>query len=328
MTDLLDIFRALADPTRLRIVALLREMELAIGELAVVLDQSQPRVSRHVRILVDAGMVERRREGSWVFLRIVEGGAIGEAIARAGNWPYSAREARVIAHDARRLAAVRTERVAAAERYFADHAAEWDAIRSRHVAESEVEAAMLAMMHNRRLGHMLDVGTGTGRMAEIFAPTVRRITALDRSPEMLRLARAKLADQPVPIDLVQGDFLNLPMADTSIDSVVMHQSLHFAHEPDRVIAEAARVLRGGGHLLIVDFAPHEQEDLRALAAHARLGFSDGQIRGWFASAGLMLESTQTLEGGSLAVKLWLGRRRSDEEQDPATEGGQTKRLAA
>ena len=193
MSELIDIFRALADPTRLRVVALLREMELAIGELAVVLDQSQPRVSRHVRILVEAGIVERRREGSWVFLRIANGGPVADIIGQAEKWPFSARETRVIAHDARRLAAVRDERAASAERYFAEHAAEWDAIRSRHVAESEVEAAMLAMMHNRRLGHLLDIGTGTGRMAEIFAPTARRITALDRSPEMLRIARTKLA---------------------------------------------------------------------------------------------------------------------------------------
>jgi len=330
MTELLDIFRALADPTRLRIVALLREMELAIGELAVVLGQSQPRVSRHVRILVDAAIVERRREGSWVFLRVAQGGPVGDIVARAEGWSFSPREERVIAHDARRLAAIRIERAASAERYFAEHAAEWDAIRSRHVAESEVEAAMLAMMHNRRLGHLLDIGTGTGRMAEIFAPTARCVTALDRSPEMLRIARSKLADQTVPIDLIQGDFLNLPMDDASIDSIIIHQALHFAHEPDRVIAEASRVLRGGGHLLVVDFAPHEDEDLRALAAHARLGFSDAQIRGWFASAGLLLETTQALEGGKLAVKLWLGRRRSDEDQPPAArEGdGQRKRLAA
>ncbi|PZQ22002.1 MAG: ArsR family transcriptional regulator [Sphingopyxis macrogoltabida] len=330
MNALLDIFRALADPTRLRVVALLREMELAIGELAIVLEQSQPRVSRHVRILVEAGIIERRREGSWVFLRVAQGGAVGDIIRQAESWPFSAREALVIAHDARRLTAIRAERAAAAERYFADHAAEWDAIRSRHVAESEVEAAMLAMMHNRKLGHLLDIGTGTGRMAEIFAPTARRITALDRSPEMLRIARAKLAEQGVPIDLVQGDFLHLPIGDACIDSVVIHQALHFAQEPDRVIAEAGRVLRGGGHLLIVDFAPHEDEDLRTVAAHARLGFSDAQIRGWFASAGLLLETAQTLEGGELAVKLWLGRRRSDEDQQPGVhdDDGQRKRFAA
>ena len=145
---------------------------------------------------------------------------------------------------------------------------------------------------------------------------------------MLRIARTKLSGQPVPIDLVQGDFLHLPLTDASTDSIGIHQALHFAHEPDRVIAEAARVLRGGGHLLIVDFAPHEDEELRTLGAHARLGFSDAQIRGWFASAGLLLETTQTLEGGDLAVKLWLGRRRSDEDQPPVAEGGQNKRLAA
>ena len=132
----------------------------------------------------------------------------------------------------------------------------------------------------------------------------------------------------MPIDLVQGDFLYLPLADASIDSIVVHQALHFAHEPDRVIAEASRVLRGGGHLLIVDFAPHEDEEMRTLAAHARLGFSDAQIRGWFASAGMVLENSQTLEGGDLAVKLWLGRRRSDEDQSPVQQDGQRKRLAA
>lgn len=330
MAELLDIFRALADPTRLRMVALLREMELAIGELAVVLEQSQPRVSRHVRILADAGIVERRREGSWVFLRISQDDAIAALVAHAAEWPLSPREALVVAHDARRLAAIRIERAAAAERYFAEHAAEWDAIRARHIAESEVEAAMLELMHNRRIGHLLDIGTGTGRMAEIFAPTARQVTALDRSPEMLRIARTRLADQSIPVDLVQGDFLDLPLPDTSIDSIVIHQALHFAHEPDRVIAEAGRVLRGGGHLLVADFAPHEDEELRTLAAHARLGFSDAQIRGWFASAGLLLEATKTLEGGPLVVKLWLGRRRSDDDQPPvATDGaGQRKRLAA
>lgn len=329
MSELIDIFRALADPTRLRVVALLREMELAIGELAAVLEQSQPRVSRHVRILAEAGIVERRREGSWVFLRIAERGPGADMAAAAGAWPFSAREALVIAQDARRLAAVRAERAAVAERYFADHAAEWDAIRSRHVAESEVEDAMVAMMQGRALGHLLDVGTGTGRMAEIFAPTAQRITALDRSPEMLRIARAKLSDQAVPVDLVQGDFLALPIADACVDSVVIHQALHFAHEPERVIAEAARVLRDGGHLLVADFAPHEDEELRALAAHARLGFSDTQIGGWFAASGLTLERTQTLEGGALAVKLWLGARRRDQDQPPVAAGdGEGKRLAA
>ncbi|MDX2209882.1 MAG: metalloregulator ArsR/SmtB family transcription factor [Sphingopyxis sp.] len=324
------LFHGLADPTRLRIVALLRVMELAIGELAVVLEQSQPRVSRHVRILDDAGLVVRQREGGWVFLRLASGPGVDAVTALLDIWPSAAAEAAAMAADRERLELVREERAAAARRYFADHADEWDAIRARHIGEEEVEAAILRLMHNRRLGHLLDIGTGTGRMAEIFAPTARCITALDRSPEMLRIARAKLADRAIAADLVQGDFVALPMGDTSVDTVVMHQVLHFAHEPQRVIAEAARVLRPGGHLLIVDFAAHDQEDLRTRAAHARLGFADAQMRGWFASCGLVIETVQALAGDPLTVKIWLARRRSEEAQDQggASAATKAKRVAA
>ncbi|NJS15113.1 MAG: metalloregulator ArsR/SmtB family transcription factor [Sphingopyxis sp.] len=330
MSSLLSLFHGLADPTRVRIVALLRTMELAIGELAVVLQQSQPRVSRHVRILADAGLVVRRREGGWVFLRLRPSAPMDQLLALFDAWSATAEEEAVFAADRARLETVREERAAAAHRYFAEHAQEWDAIRARHVAEGEVESAMLHLMHNRRVGHLLDIGTGTGRMAEIFAATTRQITALDRSPEMLRIARAKLADRGIAAELVQGDFTALPMAARSVDTVVMHQVLHFAHEPDRVIAEVARVLGPGGHLLIVDFAPHDQEDLRTQAAHARLGFSDAQMRGWFASTGLLLETSQALAGNPLTVKLWLARRRSEEGQDEGTANapGKEKRIAA
>lgn len=311
MLALLDIFQAVADPTRLRIIALLRTMELAVGELVVVLGQSQPRVSRHVRILADAGLIERRREGAWVFLRLVTGPPYDALAAVIAAWPQTSADQAQAAADQGLLDHVRAERAEAARRYFADHAAEWDAIRSLHVGEDRVEAAMLALMHNRRLGHVLDIGTGTGRMAEIFAPAASRITALDRSPEMLRIARAKLADRQISVDLVQGDFMALPLAAAAVDTVVMHQVLHFAHEPGRVIAEAARVLRPGGHLLIIDFAPHDREELRTQAAHARLGFSDAQMRGWFASAGLLAENGDTLAGERLTIKIWLARRRSD-----------------
>lgn len=326
VTDLIDIFRALADPTRLRVVALLREMELAIGELAAVLDQSQPRVSRHVKILAEAGVIERHREGSWVFLRVTRQAPVAQLVSTIHQWPYLAAEAALIAQDASRLAAVRADREEAASRYFAEHAAEWDAIRSRYVAESEVEAAILALMHRRPIGHLLDIGTGTGRMAEIFGPAARHITALDRSPEMLRIARTKLAQQRFPVDLVQGDFLDLPLDRASVDTVVMHLVLHFAHQPERVIAEVARVLRPDGHVLIVDFAPHDVEDMRSQAAHARLGFSDQQMESWFAAAGLHMNTIETLDGGQLSVKLWLGRRyreenaRAEQEQQRGEQG--------
>ena len=311
-----DVLSAAADPSRLRILMLLRQFELAVGEVAHLLGQSQPRVSRHIRILEEAALVERRREGSWVFVRMGRGPAAAAIGILLDGLTPTAEEARLFASDRSRLAAVQADREAAAQRYFAVHAEGWDAIRSLHVAEAEVERAITALMRNRRLGHLLDIGTGTGRMAAILGPGATRVTALDRSPDMLRVARARLATQPFPVELVQGDFMGLPLAADSVDSIVMHQVLHFASQPDLVIAEAGRVLRGSGHILIADFAPHEREELRAEAAHARLGFSDAQIRGWFAAAGIILESVEALTGGALTVKLWLGRRRSDAARPP------------
>lgn len=313
---LLDLFQALSDSSRLRMLSLLLVHELAVGEIAQLLDQSQPRVSRHIRILEEAGIVERRREGSWVFVRLARTPQVQALLQFIASAPKSATELQLFAADRSRLAQVQAEREAAAERYFAAHAYEWDAIRSLHVAEEEVERAILTLMKNRRIGHLLDIGTGTGRMADILGGAASRVTALDRSPEMLRVARTRLAGAAFPVELVQGDFMALHMPSASVDSVVMHQVLHFASSPDLVIAEAARVLRGSGHLLIADFAPHDREELRRDAAHARLGFSDAQIRGWFASAGLLLETSEALTGGELTVKIWLGRRRSDATAEP------------
>lgn len=314
--SILGLFGAVSDQSRLRIITLLRRYELAVGEIAVLLEQSQPRVSRHIRILEEAGLVERRREGGWVFVRLARNAHVAALLQCADQLAMSAAERQIADQDQLRLVAVQAEREASAARYFASHAGEWDAIRSLHIAEEEVERAILALMRNRRLGHMLDVGTGTGRMAMILGASASRVTAIDRSPEMLRIARTRLADQAMPVELVQGDFMALPLADASVDSVVMHQVLHYATTPDLVIAEAARVLRGSGHILIADFAPHDREEFRRDAAHARLGFSDAQIRGWFAAAGLLLETSEALSGGALTVKLWLGRRRSDVVRDP------------
>ena len=313
----LELLRALGDATRLRIVTLLRDQELAIGEIAELLDQSQPRVSRHVRLLEEAGLAERRREGSWVFVRQPRSPMVAALSQFLDTIGASPAELDGFAADRARVADIHSRRARSAERYFAAHADQWDAIRSLHVAEPDVEDAIRSLMKNRRIGHLLDIGTGTGRMVEILGEGAAKVTAIDRSPDMLRVARARLAGQAFAVDLMQADFLALPMATASVDSVVMHQVLHFASTPDLVIAEAARVLRGSGHLLIVDFAPHDREEFRRDAAHARLGFADAQIRGWFAASGLLLENSLSLSGGELTVKLWLGRRRSDDQRAPS-----------
>ncbi|MCX8475433.1 MAG: metalloregulator ArsR/SmtB family transcription factor [Sphingomonas sp.] len=306
MVQALAIFRALADSTRLRILALLRSMELSVGELAQVLGQSQPRVSRHVKILCDAGLAERRKEGSWVFVALGADAKVQPILAALDSWDEA--DHWTVADEAR-LAAVRADRASAAAEWFEAHAGEWDAIRSLHVADSEIEAAMAGALGDTRLGCLIDIGTGTGRMLELFAPLARHALGIDRSSEMLRLARAKLSERGLAnAELRQADLYALPLADGGADAAILHHVLHFAQQPGAAIGEAARVLSDGGRLLIVDFAPHDREDLRSRDAHTRLGFSDEQILGWFAGAGLAPVLVETLEGGELTVKLWLGRK--------------------
>lgn len=310
MSASLDIFRALADPTRLRIFHLLRAMELAVGEIAQVVGQSQPRVSRHIRILAEAGLIDRRKEGSWVFLTPGQ----GEAARAMRGWfdavVPSAEEQLWMEADLARLAAVRADRARAAAQYFAEHAEEWDAIRSLHAPEVEVETAMVKLLSDRPIGQLLDVGTGTGRIAELFGDVASGVIALDRSPDMLRFARAKLPADGEKYRLMVGDFNELPIEDAAADTAILHQVLHYAQAPERAVVEVARVLAPGGRLMIVDFASHDLEDLRTRAAHARLGFSDEQIAGWFAQSGVDLAAVETLSGGALTVKIWLGERRA------------------
>jgi ArsR family transcriptional regulator len=302
---LADRFQALADPTRLRIVALLRVMELSVGELAQVLGQSQPRVSRHLKILADAGVLERRKEGSWVFLTLVDRERVEPLFALVDKWADPATEA-LFGSDAVRTESIRAERAEAASRYFTGHAEVWDQIRSLHVAESEVERAIDKALGRRPLGRLVDVGTGTGRMIELFGPRASQAIGIDRSSEMLRLARVKLEAAGISSSLRQGDMYALPLGDHSADSIIIHQVLHYAHSPAKAIAEASRVLAPGGTLLVVDFASHEREELRERDAHIRLGFEDEVMSGWFTSAGLDIDHVQHLEGGELTVTLWRG----------------------
>ena len=310
------LFHALADPTRLRILALLRSMELSVGELAQVLGQSQPRVSRHVRILSDSGLVGRRKEGSWVYLQLADPARAKPLFDLYDGWASD--EADIFESDVARLEAVRADRAEAARRYFEAHAATWDSVRSLHVADSEVERAISDLLADRPLGALLDIGTGTGRMLELFASQADSAIGIDRSSEMLRLARVKLEAAGVEgASLRQGDMYALPLSERSADSIILHQVLHYAQQPGAAIAEAARVLRPGGLLLVIDFAQHDREELREKDAHLRLGFADDAIRGWFSAAGLELERTERLEGGELTVILWRGVKPGAARQERA-----------
>ena len=308
---LLGALTAAGEPTRLRLLALLCDAELTVSELVTILGQSQPRISRHLKLLVESGLVERHREGAWVFLLAAQNGPV----ARLAREIVDAvdHEDAVLLADRARLEEVRGARARAAASYFETHAADRDRLRAMHVAEETVEAAIRQAVGERPLGSLLDVGTGTGRMLELLAPQAGRALGVDQSPQMLRMARTRLERAGLRnAQLRQGDIFALPVERDAFDLVVLHQVLHYLDDPARALREVARTLRPGGRLLVVDFAPHGEEDLRTAHAHRRLGFSREEIASAMLDAGLDVTSSRDLApngGGSLTVSLWMGRDR-------------------
>jgi ArsR family transcriptional regulator len=317
MGDLLTALRAVAEPTRLRLLVLCARGELTVSELAQILGQSQPRVSRHLKLLCEAGLLDRFREGSWVFYRLSVGSAAGalsrHLVAACGDADAT------IALDLQRLAAIKRQRAEQAAAYFRENAAHWHRIRSLYVDEREVEAALTEIFAAAGPQDLLDIGTGTGRMIEILGPRVSHALGIDQSREMLAVARVNLERAGLGNSIVRlGDMYQLPLADSSFDAVVIHQVLHYADRPAAAIAEAARVLRPGGTLVVVDFAPHALEYLRDEHAHRRLGFADDDVAEWFGAAGLDASPPSRLPGDPLTVVIWSARR----------ERGDAERLAA
>jgi len=301
--------KAAGEATRLRILALLAEAELTVSDITEILRQSQPRISRHLRLLAEAGLVDRFREGSWAFFRLGERAGAAEIAHALMDRLDPADPA--VARDRERLAAVRSARAAAAQAYFRRHAAEWDRIRKLHVADAAVEAAIVAALSDKPFRSLLDLGTGTGRMLELLAPQIERGLGLDLSHEMLALARARLERAGLKhCSVRQGDIFNLLLPAQSFDVVIIHQVLHFLDDSAPAIREAARMLLPGGRLLVVDFAPHDLEFLRDEHAHRRLGFAPETVTQWMQSAGLAPVLHQNLPpepGGKIAVSLWLAR---------------------
>lgn len=307
MEALLQGLKAAAEPTRLRLLALCAHAELTVTELTQILAQSQPRVSRHLKLMCDAGLLERHREGTWAYYRLA-GAAQGGELAK-GLVDLIAEDDGVLIRDLGRLETIKQSRARAAADYFRRNAERWDEIRSLYVAETEVESAVLQIIGDRVVSDFLDIGTGTGRMLEIMAPHIQRGLGIDLSHDMLRVARANLERAGFRNCQVRhGDMYNLQVASAEFDLVVLHQVLHYAEAPASVVEEAARALRPGGLLVVVDFSTHEEQHLRDEHQHRWLGFGETDVAGWCLGAGLEPQAVTRLQGSPLTVTIWPAKR--------------------
>lgn len=317
---LIHALKAAAEPTRLRILLLLRSGELTVKDLTEILGQSQPRISRHLKLLAEAGLVDRFRDGSWVYFHVSDrsdGGALTRRLLEAVH-----PDDPVVRRDEERAAALKREREHSAQTYFHQHAAQWDQIRVLHVSEREVETALLKALGPGPFKLLLDLGTGTGRVLELAAERYERGLGIDVNQPMLALARAKLDGAKLDHAQVRhGDLYHISLPDGVADAIVMHQVLHYLSEPHIAIREAARVLAPGGRLVIADFAPHELEFLREQHAHDRLGFSHEQVEQWIREAGLtplgVTDLAPLARGSSdkLTVTIWVGERPAPNVRD-------------
>ncbi len=328
MDGLLDGLKAVAEPTRLRLLSLLTRAELTVTEITQVLKQSQPRVSRHLKLMVEAGLLKRFPEGTWVFYRLAEDGEAA-GLARAVTGLIDANDP-VLAEDAARLEQIRKARAEDAAAYFAENASHWGEIRALHLPEADVEAAMREMLGDQHVGTLLDLGTGTGRILEVLSPLAERNIGIDQSHEMLGIARANLERAGLKNAQVRyGNILRLDPGALGVvpeaDVAVLHHVLHFFEHPQEAVVQAARLVKPGGRMLIADFAPHGLEQLRENHAHRRLGFADAEVKAWADAAGLSLVATRDLPPGGnahgrLTVKLWLLEKPKDTARAPRRAG--------
>jgi len=307
MEFLLNGLRAAGEPTRLRLLALCAHGELSVSELTQILGQSQPRVSRHLKLLVDAGLLERFREGALVFYRIAE--STEQAVLARTLVDLLPTEDRDLNRDLGRLATIRERRAEIAGAYFKENAAQWDKIRALHVSEEQLEREFLDIVGDKRYGAYLDIGTGTGRILQLLADRVERGIGIDNSPEMLAVARTQLESASIRnIHVRKGDMYAMPVADESFDLTTLHLVLHYSFDPEVVIREAERALKPGGRLIIVDFAQHEQEHLRTEHKHQWLGFDDEDLKVILSNAGMLCGETRVMQGNPLTVNIWQAEK--------------------
>ncbi len=308
LDTLLAGLRAAGEHSRLRILALCARGELSVTELTQILGQSQPRVSRHLKLMVEAGLLERLPEGAQVYFRVTDRTEVSRLThALVSLIPQSDAS---LNRDLSRLQQVRDRREQRAQEYFQQVAESWDTIRALHVPQQQLEDTLLELVGDEPVGELLDIGTGTGRMLEILSDHTTRGVGVDLNSDMLAVARSNIERAGLRnVHVRKGDMYNLPLDDTSIDLAILHLVLHYSDDPSAVIREAGRVLRADGRLIIVDFAVHKEEYLRSEFRHHRLGFSDEEIRQCFEAAGISAQiQTRQLIGEPLTIKIWVAQK--------------------
>ncbi|MBT6134700.1 MAG: metalloregulator ArsR/SmtB family transcription factor [Kordiimonadaceae bacterium] len=308
LNSLLNVLKAAGEETRIRILALFKGGELTVTELATIMRQSQPRISRHLRLLCEAGLLERHREGTWIFYRLADLGEQADLVNSIMNYiPY---QDQILQHDQKRLEEVKKTRDLKAASYFQENAANWDKIRSLYVPERQVEDYLLEITNNLEIETLLDVGTGTGRMLKLFSPHTKQGIGIDLSHEMLGVARSHLENNAITnMQIRHGDMYDLALMDGSMDLVLFHQVLHFADDPLAAIRETARILRPDGIVIVIDFLPHKNEKLREEHAHRRLGFSEEEINEWCRITDLKITTTKVMRGKELDLFIWVATKK-------------------
>lgn len=299
--------RAAADGARLRMLALCADGELTVTEITDILGMTQPAVSRHLKILAEAELLVRFREGAWAFYRTAEQGKA----AGMARWLTDACDPTdpIRSRDLARLAEVRARRSGEAQAYFAANAERWDEVRSLYVDEKLVEERLAALAPAQNVEDYLDVGVGGGRILELLAPRARRAAGLDINQAMLTVARDRIAAAGLShCSLRLGDLYAPPFEAERFDLITAHLVLHYLDNPGRAIREVGRLLRPDGQAILIDFAPHDLDRLREKHAHRRLGFSSDEVERWLADAGLRLVREDRLSGGPLTVCIWLAAK--------------------
>jgi len=320
MNTLLQGLRAVAEPTRLRILGICAHAELTASDIVQILGQSQPRISRHLKLMVDAGLLERNQEGNWAYYQIP-------------RQSYCAELARTIVDiipdddpdlslDLDRLQSIKQQRAELAAEYFRKNASDWEALRELHVDSSKVDAALIKQLGQDKIGSLLDIGTGTGHILRLLANKAEDAIGVDASLEMLAVARSSLDKTSHPnVQVRQGDMYKLPFKASRFDIITIHMVLHYAEYPERALKEAARVLKPGGKIVLVDFEPHNLEQLRDQHAHRWLGFETSKIENLMQNAGLNLDPTTRLDGEAITVSLWTGVKAANDHAQQLLNNG-------